>query len=484
MNLEAQELVKEALEKTFSVYQRGNLRFAEELYKQIIRVSPKEIEALQMLGLVLEQNNKNQEAIEILNRAIEIDGKNYKTYNNLGLISKDHETAIKNFEQAISLNPEISFLYVNLAIEYKKARNYKKAISVFKDSLRKYPNSEHLWFNYGAFIHERLKFETAKKFYKKAISLNPDLSIAHYNLSACHFLLDEYEEGWKEYEWRWEYFTHFKNIRDRFSHRPYWKGEPCKHLFLYNEQGVGDLLMFSRFIKYAKQFVQKITLECSNDLTELLRSCKGIDNLTSDPYIDFDSHCSVISLPFILNPPIETEPYLDTTLQETSWEKYKDKFKIGISWSGSVIHPNDNNRSCKLDYFDKISKMDKVKLFSLQKHYMRRRDGTNLEGDFFNLVDSSDFMIDWNCTAAIVKKMDLIITVDTAVAHLAGAMGKRVFLLLPYLPDWRWGMGDRTKWYDNMTIFRQTSPGNWESVFKSLPDALATYFLNNEENNG
>jgi hypothetical protein len=462
---EIKEIVYQALDKAYQYFSQNDFPNAEELYRQILRVDPTNIIALQMIILALCKNKNFEDAKLFITKAINLHPNDYQIYNNAGLTYgtlEDHQLAIGYFEKAISLNPE-PFLYTNLALEYKKMGDINKCYHVFQGLLDKNINSEHVYFNYGSFVHGLGDLDHAIKLYSKAIEINSAFAAAHYNLAICYLLSGKYLEGWKEYEWRWEQFAHFAGVRKRFT-QPYWDGRHCDKLLLYTEQGVGDTLMFARYIPLVKERVGEVIFECVPELTPILRDFVTIEESPKE----FDAHCSLLSLPGVFGTTLENIPEPLSYTSQSRWDQFKDYFKIGICWSGSPNHPNDKNRSIPLKLFRPIHDLPGVKLFSLQKHNVVRNDGTDLclgtEG--MKIVDLSENMTDWGVTAFIVENMDLIITADTAIAHLSASMGKPTRILLPTHSDWRWLLkGNTTPWYPSATLYR--SEGNWEEIIAS-----------------
>lgn len=477
MSDETNTLVKNALDKAFRYFCSNDYENAEELYRQILRVQPNNLDALQMCGLTCAKNGNYSDGEQFIKKSIELAPDNFKTYNNLALVQSCGGNclgAIETLCQAISIAPHQAYLYTNLAIEYKKAGLLEKAKETFEKASTENPHCEHVLFNHAAFVHEYGDLGTAQELYLKALEVKDDFPVCHYNLSSCYFLQGNYADGWKEYEWRWQYFPQFAKVRDRFS-QPYWDGSQCERLFLYTEQGIGDTFMFLRYLPLVRKLAKHITLECVPELKSLLR--EHVDKIyTSGPIPDFDVHCSLLSLPLLLGGEIPAPlSYRSTNIpNEESWGSYP-QMRVGIVWGGSPIHPNDSNRSCYLKHFHKLQ-MPGVKLFSLQKHHFSRLDGINLleGGKDMNLVDLKEFITTWDDTAGIIEQLDLIICVDTAIAHLAASMGKPVWMLLPFVPDWRWGMkGMDTQWYPSMVLFRQPSIGDWESVFNKVSKLLS-----------
>lgn len=444
-------LIQESIEKSYQEFKNGNYFYVQELCRQILRIKEQQ-EAIELLSLSLCKTD-DKECFEWMDKL----EKNYKTYNNTALMYShfgEKDKAIEYFNKAINCNPKKSYLYVNLAVEEGSCAALDEAMKICPD--------EHVYFNYGAIIQQENRLEEAISYYHKALEIKPDSSICHYNLSACYFLLDDYEKGWEEYEWRWKQFDRFANIRNRFK-EPFWNGENLKNktIVLYMEQGIGDLIMFYRFIK---QLEGNIILECPKTLHSLL-DCQVCEQYEGP----LDYHCSLASLPRILKT-IDPSPYLHSKgLGKTDWG---NGFKIGICWAGSPIHPNDKNRSCKLSLFENLP----GKLYSFQKDtrpHCYGRETIDYIDKPIEMVDLSPYMNDFNCTAKMLEEMDLIVTVDTSLAHLAGALGIKTFIVLPLRPDWRWGIkSNTTKWYDCVTLFRQETKGDWKSVFDKVRQHL------------
>jgi hypothetical protein len=239
-----------------------------------------------------------------------------------------------------------------------------------------------------------------------------------------------------------------------------------------------------------------VVVEEHAELIDLLKTMEGIDQIVTlgkDQLPPFDYHQSLVSLPYTLKmydpKDFPNIPYLQTNymnlpelsiLDDSNWGCYDGLTRIGIVWGGNPIHRNDHIRSTYLKYFKTIQEIPGVKLFSLQKDTRERYwPGIGIKDlaedcDGMSIVDLKDFMLDYNCTAALIDRMDLIITVDTATAHLAGAMGKPVYLLVAWHNDWRWLLDKKTtEWYPTMKIFRQNKPDNWESVFQAVKEELA-----------
>jgi hypothetical protein len=294
----------------------------------------------------------------------------------------------------------------------------------------------------------------------------------------------EYEEGWREYEWRlrqpkWSKF--FPSIK----HQPLWQGEDFqgKSLLVHCEQGFGDSIQFVRYLPMVKKRGGEVILEAPGPLMSLFRTLPGVDRIRrlepgSPTGADFDLYAPLLSLPGIFQTrPASIPgqvPYLFADpVKASRWQDQNavGKFRVGVVWAGSKVHVNDGRRSCPLEHFKVLAAIPHLQLYSLQAEASVVEIGSCGFPDA--VIHRGDQLEDFSDTAAAISNLDLLITVDTAAAHLAGAMGHRVWLLLPYVSDWRW-FTDRSDspWYPSMRLFRQRAPGDWPSVFEQISEAL------------
>ncbi len=282
-------------------------------------------------------------------------------------------------------------------------------------------------------------------------------------------------EGFKEYEHRLKL-----DIIPKHRHRqPRWQGEHLSKqtLLIHAEQGFGDNLQFVRYLPMVKQRCQKLILECPRVLIKLLSSVKGVDRcvMVEENYQAHDLQISLMSLPYIFETSLETIPceipYIYPSLTSKKYLPDSTKLKVGIAWAGSEKHTNDKNRSCPLLQFDKLLNISNIEFYSLQVgkpawEQARLPNPKRLKSLTSHITDFSD-------TAAIMQEVDLIISVDTSIIHLAGALGKKAWLLLPYNAEWRWLIErSDSPWYPSLTLFRQPKPGDWESIFETLTEKL------------
>ncbi len=327
--------------------------------------------------------------------------------------------------------------------------------------------------NLGFISLRRRKVDEALKYFNMAIDINPENILAHYNRAEALLVSGRFEEGWKEYEWR----TGRKDFGKRKFNKPFKPEHDLKgkKVLVYAEQGLGDALQFIRYIPILKEKGCYIIFECAKEMHGLLQGFDSIDeiierNLIDKPNIEYDYEVPLLSLPLYFNTTIENIPakvpylYVNKDLKN-KWAEFineQGKIKIGIVWAGSPIHTNDRHRSVRLKQFLSLLSIEGTHFYSLQKGFqvIQAKDYelllTNLDKNIGSFAD----------TSAIIENLDLVITIDTSVAHLAGALGKKTWLLLPYFPDWRWLLdGERSLWYPSMKLYRQPQIGEWDSVF-------------------
>ena len=493
LNIDLKDVIAKATEKIEQLLKIDAIKEAEILVKQLLVVDPTNAAGLQLYGLILYRQRKYHESIEVINKAIALDDSNAENYNNVAL-SYLHSGQSKEAMEAISKARQLQFTNHNFlnnqGLIYRAMGDSRSAIVCFQNAINMVPDDVKTWENLGsAYGHEKM-LDRAIECFQKALELDPKTLAAHVDLAYAYHLQGDWEKAWPEYEHRLEYWHSVGRNPGRFYdiYKPEfkWDGKTSlqgKTIAVYCEQGVGDMLQFVRFVPKLKELGGKVLLDCPENLATLFKEFGEVRTNYNEQGFDF--HCSILSLPYLLNMMtpdkfLSDKPYIfsDEKLDMTD---YKNHFNIGICWAGNPGHPNDGNRSVPLSYFRKIYELPNVKLFSLQKDVAKRvyANRPDLEIDLaagcddMKLVNVSDFMTDFLGTASVINSMDLIITVDTSILHLAGAMGKNTWALIPFNPDWRWTLsGERTDWYANTMLFRQPVYGDWQSVFDLIYNKL------------
>lgn len=477
------DLFEKANEIAFKKFKTGSYQEAEIILTQTLKVFPSELKTLQLMGLVKHNLRKFSEAIELFDKSIEIDPNNSENYNNLALCysnNGEYKKAINLIEKAIELNPNCDYMHSNLGLQYRNINDLDNAIKCFQNSIKIEDNNELAWGMLGGCYGEMRNLEEAEKCFKRSIEINPNFANGHVDLANVYHLKGEWDKAWIEYEWRHEVFEQLKVWKNLYDSNKKWKGESLenKTIIVHGEQGHGDTIQFFRYVKYLK--AAKIILHCSENLSSIFSGY--VDEICIDEPNEMkteqlplhDYHCSILSLPYHLKLK-EVPPFSLVVKKNVNLDTHPNLLNIGIVWAGNPQHPNDANRSCYLKHFNEIHDIPGVKLFSLVKDtrpriYRFNPNQVDLTEDTDNMkiVDMSPMMNTFEDTASIINSLDLIITVDTSILHLAGSMNKTTLALLPWLCDWRWSSEDTTVWYPSVRLFRQPSKGDWQSVFTNV----------------
>lgn len=495
------ELISSGLKIATDQFSNGRIEDAEIVAKQVLKVEPDNQQGLQLLGLIKHKKNENEKAIEIFEKALSMEPDNIENQNNLALSYAgvgNYSKSIELFEKAANMSSK-GFIYSNLALQYRNNKNIDKAIENFEKAL-KLEETAATWGMLGGCFGEQHNLDKAESCFRKALAIEPNFAPAHVDMASIYQLRGEWTKAWEEYEWRFEVYQQTKFWQQIYEPEKKWKGESLnkKRIMVYSEQGIGDAIHFMRYVPLLKTLGAHTVIHCWDNIESLFKPLAD-ETYTKEPsqipvyhkrpanfdIPNYDYHCSAISLPYLLKcEDIPKAPYLHTT-KTINLDDYKGFYKIGIVWGGNPQHPNDANRSCKLRQFRPIYELPNVKLFSLQKDTRSRAyrfepqpiDLTEGAEDM-QIVDVSEFMNSFEDTATIIKGMDLVISVDTAVSHLAGALNHPVWMLLAWNPDWRWKLiGDTTEWYSSAKLFRQPQIGDWDSVFQTIKDRIKNDYL-------
>jgi len=434
-------------------------------------------------------------------KAVQIDSQHAYAYCNIGRIFYEkgqYDTAQQFFEKALSIHPRLPEALSNLGLTLHRLNQMDKAIECYQKALEIKPNYPIACHNMGYTLETLGQLAESIQWYEKAIALSPNYHCAHSNLGMTLLLDGQYKRGFSEYEWRFK--------KEDAEHRDFqsspWDGRSFsnKSLLVYPEQGYGDSIQFIRYLPQVKKRGGTVILETHKYLMPLFKNMPYIDafSIYGDTPPSTDYHIAIASLPHVFETTLETIPCNIPYLFRPDNEKsilvqtieMMDGFRIGISWSGSPIHKNNQNRSCALSLFYPLTQIKGVVLFSIQKG--PACDDLK-QSSHMPVVDLSDLIHDFSDTATAIFHMDLIISVDTATVHLAGAMGKPTWVMIPKAPDWRW-MRKRydSPWYPSIRLFRQPEPGDFENVMNTIKQALkqiidtpdAYEFLSNSNKTG
>jgi Flp pilus assembly protein TadD len=502
----------------------GKVDEAIAAFRQSIRVKPDYIEAYNNLGILLTNQGRLDEAVATLQHALRLHPDVAQTHNHLGLARAAQgrfDEALASYREALRLQPDFADTHNNAGILFMNHGRLAEAEAAFQEALDRRPGfvealsnrgnarglrGEYdlaigdfrqalLWRPHFAPAHVALgsalgrqgKLEDAAACYRRALQLNPRNAEAHYNLGTALLLLGNLPEGWAEYEWR----AHRPGAVRRTFPQPPWDGSPLagRTILLHAEQGLGDTIQFIRFAPLVQERGGRVVVECQPALVPLLQGCRGVDQLVPRraPLPAFDVHAPLLSVPRILGTALATIPagcpYLFPNAQLVAqWREelsHCQGLKVGIAWQGDPKHSDDRNRSIPLLHFEPLTRIPGVHLFSLQKGpgqeqlpgLAQRIPMTDLAS---RLDEVTGPFLD---TAAVMKSLDLVITCDSAIAHLAGALAMPVWVALAFTGDWRWLLQrSDSPWYPTMRLFRQQRPGDWPEVFARMADALRQHF--------
>jgi len=468
-----------------TVYEKMELQSkALAEYQQLIRLKPSD-EAFYRTSVVLYKLERLKEALTYCNNAISLRFNYAEAHCQRGIILhllKQYDEAIASYTQAITIKPNYPEAYSNLGVIQTAIKRFDEALASYNQAITIRPDYAEAYYNRGITLQEIGVVGQAINSFKKAIALQPDYIRARWNLSLVLLLMGNFEEGWLEYESRWQNKELHGTLGARKFLEPLWLGKESlkdKTILLHAEQGFGDTIQFCRYTQSVSALGAKVILEVQPELVTLLNNLEGVHQIIArdSKAPEFDYQCPLLSLPLAFKTTLQNIPSLPriTTRQDqlARWQAHlgaKVKARIGIVWSGSVSHKNDHNRSFTLSTLLPYLPSD-YEYISLQRE-VRDVDKEALS-EHGNIKHFGNLLQDFTDTAALCSLMDIIICVDTSTAHLAAALGMPTWLLLPYQPDWRWLLDrDDSPWYPSMKIYRQVKIGDWSSVFENVKSNL------------
>ncbi len=462
----------------------GDLPTAGECFQRAIDLKPDFVAAINRLGTVLDRLGNPEAAMNRFRQAAALDPTCAEAHYNLGIVlarQQNLDAGLQCFRRAMELKPDYAEAHNNAGFILDRLGQLDAAEACFRRALEIAPGYPEAHNNLGIALKRRRNTRAADCF-RRAIEIKPDYSEAHFNLASVLLLEGHFAQGWAEYEWR------PRDCREAFDAASRWQGQamPGGTILLRCEQGLGDIIQFVRYAQLVKQRAGTVIVECPRVLAGLLASCPGVDKVVpiggSPP--QFDAQIPLLSLPGLFGTTLATipanVPYLSAPADgATFWQRELvpgDKLKVGIAWQGNPANAADHERSFPLSLFRGVVGTPGVQCYSLQ--FGAGREQLADFADRGLIVDLGDRLGEFDNTAAIVRNLDLVITTDSATAHLAGALALPVWVALPYVPDWRWLL-DRpdSPWYPTMRLFRQGAPGDWASVFKEIESELVKVAL-------
>jgi tetratricopeptide (TPR) repeat protein len=510
------------LNDALALHRAGQWEGAARLYQSILAGQPDDPDALHLLGVLHYQQGQHARAVELIGRAValcpgaavihanlaevfralgqferaadscrtalRLQPESPGALNNLGLALRGlgrYAEAIEQFRRALALKPDFAEVHNNLGDTLRRQGQLGEATAALEQALRLRPEYAEAHNNLALLRLRQGRMEEALAGFTEAVRLEPGYAEAHCNRGMAWLLLGNLTRGWPEYEWR----RRTKGFKQRPFAQPDWDGAPLdgRTVLLYAEQGLGDAIQFVRYAPLVQKQGGEVLVEAPPRLLPLLKSCPGIDGLVpgGGPLPSFDVQAPLLSLPGLLGTTLGTIPasipYLwpdpDPVRRWRKQLKPLRGLRVGIAWQGSPTYGEDYLRSIPLGYYAPLARLPGVRLISLQKG-----PGTEqlaaLVGDWGihdlgpGLDEERGAFMD---TAAVMACLDLVITSDTAIAHLAGALGVPVWVALPDACDWRWLLErPDSPWYPTMRLFRQRRGGSWDEVFARIAAMLTS----------
>ena len=467
-----------------NIFLLNNIPVAEKILTNLLAHDPEYIPGYLSLGLVYEQSKNLEKAIDCYKAAIKIDPKEIKAYLSLATLYKQeqkYEEAIKVYQQGLINNPSNHFILSNLGNLFYLQHKYEDAIISHQRAIKAEPQSHIVHFNFANTLLNAGKYSEAIEMYRKTIQINPNFYRSRINLGTTLLSMSNFDEGFKEYSYRIYEDKNFKSILHKKNQ--IWNGQNIenKKILVVAEDGLGNTLQFSRYLEILSQLNCKIIFKCQDELHHLFEDMLYIEELIdlNNDYEDFEYWVPLQNLVYLLTPDLSSNCPFPAALKIDDnklleWETLiavNDNVKIGLNWQGSNLNPRVATNTVTLDRFNNIVKNPDATFISLQKGAaVSDIEKFKLEENIINY----DLLMDTGTkkfldSAAIIKYLDLVITTDTSIAHLAGSLGTQTWLLLPKVSDWRWlNSKDETIWYDNVRIYRQKVQGDWSEVFSRV----------------
>lgn len=486
MELGTQILLKNSLD----YLQKNDLQKAEELLTNALKSSPNQPDILRLLSVTYALRFNYPAALELIERAISLDSNNGIAHSNRGNILKElyrYEEALESLDKAIELDPTYAEAYSNKGNVLQELHRYEEALACYEKAIRLHPTYAEAYSNMGNALGMLGRHLEAMESYNKATSINPNFVDAYWHKAMDQLAAGDYRVGWENYEARW-----FKShpLVFQYGNIPRLEGLSNisgKKVLVWSEQGLGDTLQFCRYIKPLSDLGCQVSFMVPRQLVSVLSSlgdyCQITDSIEACAE-QFHYQTPLLSLPLLFQTTVETIPLnvpylsfdLDKKMQFQARLKDDKNFKVGVVWNGGfrADHPElwsvNERRNIPLDSIAKLQGIPNVTFYSLQKgdpaeSELKERHALIWPG----IVNCVQWLNDFSDTAALIENLDLIIAVDTSTAHLAGALGKPVWILNRFDSCWRWLRGrSDSPWYPTAKIYQQSSPGDWEGALERV----------------
>ncbi len=457
----------------------GRIDEALTTFENAAEIDPNSADSRLGLGIALSAKARTTEALYSVKEAARLQPENALTHLILGGLLRDlgrPEEALAACDIAVRLNSDIPEAHHRRGNALDDLCRFPEAIAAYQETLIR--NSKHFDAinNLGASLGKLGQVEDALACFDHLLKSHSDHYSPHMNRALVWLSQGDYPRGFNEFEWRWK----IPGNSPRARRKPSWKGERLegRTILLHAEQGLGDTMQFIRYVPLLKVWGARVLVECPEPLHRLFQPCLGIDALSvrGEAPQEHDFHAPILSLPRLFKTTLETVPASVPYLapEPASVERWRQRlskrpgFRIGIVWQGDPTHHRDRVRSFRLSHFETLASLDEIRLIRLQKGFGSEQIATwrgEVPIEDPEAIAAGDW-VDFQDTAGIMANLDLVITPDTSPAHLAGALGIPVWVVLPYSAEWRWLVGrEDSPWYPSARLFRQREPGNWTELF-------------------
>ena len=510
------------IEQAIAALQNGNISQAEITCREILQRDGRNFDALHVLGIIHAQRGQFDKAEPLLRTALSIDQTmpvcrhNYgkvlcgldryqdginefnkalaqapnqsSIYSDRGNAEMElgfFQDAVRSYEKALSLDSKYAPAHYNRGNVLQKLSRYTEALASYDRALAINPRYAEAICNRGIVLRCMKRFDGAFASFERVLGMYPDFAEAHFAEGELRLLLGDFARGWPKYEWRWK--SHSVSSPMPNFVQPLWLGAEAiegKTLLLHGEQGLGDTIQFCRYVPLVAKRGARIVLEVDTSLKELMSDLSAATTVIAkgEPRPAFHMHCPLASLPLALGTRLDTIPAYERYLSvsRSRAEKWQDRLgrspsglRVAVNWAGNPKFRNDLSRSIGLQALSRLFGNRDTQFYSIQKE-LSADDSERLK-NFSNVIHLGAEIDSFSDTAAIISLMDLLVSSDTSVAHLAGAIGAPTWTLLSFAPDWRWLLErEDSPWYPTMRLFRQPEPGNWDSVIATVSDALSS----------
>ena len=480
-----------APQSVFAHHNRANVLLQLDRHEEarkhveaVLRIAPDHVAAIANYANILLREREFDQALQIVDKALALETQNADLWNTRGEVLrhlKQYDAALKSYERALSLKPDMAAASLNICNILMEQHRLEEALASSTKAITAHPDYAPLQLIQGNILLHLGRREESLKSYDAALAVDPEYHEAHYHRGSTLLLIGRFEEGWRDFEHRW--FVPDCGFDRPILRAAEWKGEKLegRSIVVYSEQGLGDTIQFVRFLPELARRGAKLTFLCHPNLIRLFkplaRDFEIVGSVEGGHRFDFQ--CALMSLPLRLDMPIPRAETAYVSAEPELVAQWRDKigaqgFRIGLCWQGNPKGRIDEGRSIPLEKYRPLASLPNVRLISLQRtHGLEQLDrlpaGMTVE-TLPEFDSGSDAFID---TAAIMRCLDLVVTSDTAIPHLAGALGVPTWVVLKHVPDWRWMLeGSESPWYSTLRLFRQPAPGDWDGAIAAMTGAL------------